>query len=553
MKVSTADLTATDQFCGAGGQTAGAKQVAGVHVVVALNHWRLAIETHNTNHPETVHECADISQVDPRRYPRTDILLTSPECGNHTVAKNHQQAANALTLWDPRLEAERSRATMWDVPRFAECHRYRLIIVENVVEVRSWAPFDAWIAALASLGYRHEFVYFNSRFAPPTPGNRDRLYTVLWHEGCPAPNLDFTPEAFCDACDGWVQAVQTWRSDFDTALAAATRRNGGRRPERIRWGVYGVHYDYRCPACASPVVPVSYPAWTAVDWALPGARIGDAARPLVDATRLRIQKGIDRFWPSPLVVPLSYAQDTARRPRPVWEPFPTQTGRQDQLLAHPFLDALDVGAARGQAPFISELRGGGSVAHTVDQPASTVSAGGTHHMLIEGFLAPLRSGRPRVIGLDGAMATQVADGANHLLVNGFYTKAYGDGTGRSMAHRCDDPFGTVTAQDHHGLVRMPLIDSFYGAGGPARPVTGPATTATTRHRHALVESCGQRPAIDDCLYRMLQPHEIQRVMAFADDYRVLGSQRQRVRQLGNAVTPPVSHMLVERCVEGVFA
>ncbi len=87
MKVSTADLTATDQFCGAGGQTAGAKQVAGVHVAVALNHWRLAIETHNTNHPETVHECADISQVDPRRYPRTDILLTSPECGNHTMAR----------------------------------------------------------------------------------------------------------------------------------------------------------------------------------------------------------------------------------------------------------------------------------------------------------------------------------------------------------------------------------------------------------------------------------------------------------------------------------
>ena len=93
---------------------------------------------------------------------------------------------------------------------------------------------------------------------------------------------------------------------------------------------------------------------------------------------------------------------------------------------------------------------------------------------------------------------------------------------------------------------MPLIDSFYGSGSPARPVTGPATTATTRHRHALVEACGQRPAIDDCLYRMLQPHEIQRVMAFADDYRVLGSQRQKVRQLGNAVTPPVSHMLVER-------
>lgn len=41
-------ITATDQFCGAGGSTSGAK-AAGVEVKMALNHWKLAIETHNTN------------------------------------------------------------------------------------------------------------------------------------------------------------------------------------------------------------------------------------------------------------------------------------------------------------------------------------------------------------------------------------------------------------------------------------------------------------------------------------------------------------------------
>lgn len=46
MALKNTFLTATDQFCGAGGSTSGAK-AAGVEVKMALNHWDLAIETHN--------------------------------------------------------------------------------------------------------------------------------------------------------------------------------------------------------------------------------------------------------------------------------------------------------------------------------------------------------------------------------------------------------------------------------------------------------------------------------------------------------------------------
>ena len=67
-------LTLTDLFCGAGGSSTGAEMVPGVEVVMAVNHWRLAVATHAANHPGTAHDCADISQVDPRRYPSTDLL-----------------------------------------------------------------------------------------------------------------------------------------------------------------------------------------------------------------------------------------------------------------------------------------------------------------------------------------------------------------------------------------------------------------------------------------------------------------------------------------------
>ena len=57
------------------------------------------------------------------------------------------------------------------------------------------------------------------------------------------------------------------------------------------------------------------------------------------------------------------------------------------------------------------------------------------------------------------------------------------------------------------------------------------------------------PKVDDCYYRMLFPREIQRAMAFKDDYIVLGSQKDKVHQLGNAVTPPVMEWLVEQGIK----
>jgi site-specific DNA-cytosine methylase len=59
-------ITLTDQFCGAGGSSIGAT-MAGAEVRLAMNHWKLAIETHNTNFPNVDHDCTDISAVNPRR------------------------------------------------------------------------------------------------------------------------------------------------------------------------------------------------------------------------------------------------------------------------------------------------------------------------------------------------------------------------------------------------------------------------------------------------------------------------------------------------------
>jgi len=73
------------------------------------------------------------------------------------------------------------------------------------------------------------------------------------------------------------------------------------------------------------------------------------------------------------------------------------------------------------------------------------------------------------------------------------------------------------------------------------PVSEELRTLTTAGHQSLLH--GQIPNVDDCYFRMLEPHEIQAGMAFDRRYTILGNKREKVRQLGNAVTPPAARDL----------
>jgi DNA (cytosine-5)-methyltransferase 1 len=58
--------------------------------------------------------------------------------------------------------------------------------------------------------------------------------------------------------------------------------------------------------------------------------------------------------------------------------------------------------------------------------------------------------------------------------------------------------------------------------------------------------------IDDCGFRMLEPHEIAAAMAFPQGYIPdRYSKKDRIRLAGNAVTPPVMTWLVGRVVRAL--
>jgi C-5 cytosine-specific DNA methylase len=229
-------LTITDLFCGAGGSGLGAA-AAGYRLVMAANHWQQAILTHAANFPDAEHDCADVSQVDPRRYPTTDVLWASPECTNHTQAKACKRGREGQpdlfgeTL--PDAAAERSRATMWDVPRFAERHAYRAVVVENVVEAARWVLFPAWLHAMEYLGYQHRIVSLNSMHAPADKRRARR-----------------SPATGCMSCSGAMASPRrTWRRDRSPGATSARAR--WRRSRRGRTDAASAATGSSISTCAS--------------------------------------------------------------------------------------------------------------------------------------------------------------------------------------------------------------------------------------------------------------------------------------------------------------
>lgn len=557
-------LTLTDLFCGAGGSSTGAINVPGVEVRVASNHWKLAIETHNANHQDADHICADLSQIDPRYFPTTDLLWASPECTNHSRAKGKKLDTLQTALWGETLPdeaAERSRATMWDVVRFTEVHKYRAVLVENVVEVVDWLPFRAWLLAMDSLGYVHHIVSLNSMHAQaaglPAPQSRDRVYVVFTRKGDRRP--DFAgmqrPPAYCPTCDAVVSSMQVWKKDGPAD----------------RTGRYRSQYVYRCPniKCRNAIVePGWLPAASIIDWTNTGQRIGDRDKPLAEKTRARIAAGIARYWHPIHLEAAGNTYDAADpkhaqhgnpnsyyRAWSVTEPLRTlhtieskalaipvegREGKQASTLEGPLrtqTTRLETGI--GMPPFIAELRGGGSTARPTADPLSTVTASGNHHGLVMAYYGNNDGAKPSTHPVDTVTTTD-----RHALL----TPA--GGTWNDTAYPVSHPARTMTTRETTGLV----MRNNGGGAEMTTPSGEPLRTLTTAGHQSLLTSGdidAARAQVDDVYFRMLQPDECKRAMAFPADYVMLGNRREQVRMAGNAVTPPAARDLIACVVAAI--
>lgn len=545
----TANLTVTDHFAGIGGSSTGMIQIPGVEVVIAANHWRLACEIHNLNHPETDHAAVDLHQEDPGFFPKTDVLWASPECTKWSQANGTARPAIEEGLFEDPLSddaATRSRLLMFDVLRFAAHHRYRYMVIENVVDIATQAKYrlawHEWRRQLTAIGYRFKVVSLNSMhaqaFGPGAPQSRDRIYIVCWREGERTPDLEraMRPRAFCPKCDRVVEANQAWKN--------------GRAV-----GKYRSQYVYVHGACGAVVEPEWLPAAAAIDWSIPGERIGDRSRPLAEKTLMRIAAGIARYW-GPLHVQEGGNQFDAADPKHNQHADPNGYYRAWPIAE--YLRTLDTGLNKGlvvpsggtwnedavpvgephrtlttrdaygiaRPPFVAELRGGGSDARPVTEPAATFCASGNHHALI--------------------------------------TRHYGVVGGHPARHTtpASEPMRTLTTSGTPSLVHR--MNS--GGAEMTTPVFEELRTLTTKGHQALLQQASgkrrltprdiaeAREMLPDVLFRMFRPHEVAAGMAFPPDYRFDAIDPDKkgrratgadiVKGAGNAVTPPAARDLM---------
>lgn len=277
------------------------------------------------------------------------------------------------------------------------------------------------------------------------------------------------------------------------------------------WGRYRAQYVYRCPnvKCRNAVVePQFRPAAEIIDWSLLSQRIGDRAKPLAEKTLARIEAGIQRYW-APFITEHRHEYRTRDIATPLQTvaasgnhfglavPVEGRDGKSAQRVTDPsrtMTTRNETGVA--MAPFIAELRGGGSKHRSVLDPLCTVVANGNHH-----GLATTYYGNGAVVPATDALPTCTTVERHALL-------APTGGTWRTAATSDAEPVPTRITRENDGVAFGPTVD------------------------------------VNDVLFRMLEPREIARAMDFPQECRILGNRREQVRQAGNAVTPPAARDLV---------
>jgi DNA (cytosine-5)-methyltransferase 1 len=365
--------------------------------------------------------------------------------------------------------------------------------------------FDAWLLAMKSLGYEHHIVYMNSMHAQlgglPAPQSRDRMYVMFWKEGNAKPDFDkLRPLAYCPSCDETVRALQVFKKPNE------------------RWGRYRAQYNWRCPkvSCRNRIIEPGWrPASDAIDWGIEGTRIGDREKPLAEKTMARIRAGLEKYGRGPLHLEAAgNTYDSASAGRggdyfriwPTEEPFRTLHGSASKGLLVPV-----------------EGREGKEAQH-IAQAMRTQTTRNETGLLMPPLIINNVSGADasRTATVHHPLRTLVGGGNHESLLMPYY--------GSSKPQSLNQPIGTLTTVDRYAMITL------RGQNAPKDVYDPLDTFAANGNHHALMGV--NPPAVEDCTFRMLEPHEVTWGMAFPKDYVMTGTKREQVKQSGNAVCPP---------------
>ncbi|WP_352415247.1 DNA cytosine methyltransferase [Oscillibacter ruminantium] len=568
-------------FAGGGGSDDGIERFTDIMIGAAINHDPAAIRMHKTNHPYTEHFCEDVFQIDPEsvcRGRKCGLAWFSPDCTHFSRAKGGTPVKKEI------------RGLSWVIVRWAMKVHPRVILMENVPEIRTWGPlitdekgdsypdpkrkgetFQGFIKIMSTgIEPGHPALLECCEFLdiPPDGFEAQRLirglgYAIEWKELCAA---DF--------------GVPTIRERFFGVF----RCDG----QPIRWPE-PTHARRGTPEVEDGTKKPWVPAASIIDWTIPAPSIFDskkeikarfgvnAVRPLADNTMKRIARGLDKFVlkeEQPFIVEVNHAGGF--RGQSIHDPLTTITAKHGRGIVNPIM-----------APFTA-TNTSNAVGTSPADPLNTVrTGGGGGQMLVTPYLAQYHSeqgGDVRGQKVNGPIMT--IDASNRYgVVLPVMAKYYGnDNHGQGIT----EPLHTVTAKDREALT-LAHICKFKGTNLGQHPETPLHTVTATAGEFAAVHTkveryavgtnlgrwpqvremlnayCGYTLAANEVLLlgirgewwfitdiglRMLTPREAFNAMGFASDYIIdrdyEGNEYKKTEQMarcGNAVCPPMAGLL----------
>ncbi|EKN3611879.1 DNA cytosine methyltransferase [Yersinia enterocolitica] len=568
-----------DNFAGGGGASTGIEMATGRSVDIAINHDENAIAMHTTNHPDTLHYCESVFDIDPVAATAgrpVGLAWFSPDCRHFSKAKGSKPVKKEI------------RGLAWIVVRWALAKKPRVVMLENVEEFKTWGPLIT-----VEDGTEH-----------PDPARAGETFAAF--VGMLTTGIDAGHPALLECCEvlGFdINSIDAKRlqSGLGYVIEYRELRASDYGAPTIRKRFFMV---MRCDG--KPVVwpepthgdPKSLdvqsghrePWRTAaecIDWSIPCPSIFERKKPLAENTLKRIARGIQRFVidnPTPFIVKCNHTSTKTSydcfRGQSLDEPLQTITKTHGYAIAAPIIARIGQTGFGGDrmayeagkplttitskaehllvAPIIAR-EFGNSVGHAVDEPSGTITAGGGgKSRLVSAFLAKHFGGNYTGPGADlGQPAHTVTTVDHHALVTSNLIKMRGTNTGQKVT----EPLQTVTAGGNHfGEVRAFLL-KYYGNEKEGVSLNDPLHTVTTNDRFGLVTVEGIDYKIVDIGMRMLQPHELYAAQGFPSWYIIdrdyTGTKYAKDKQVarcGNAVPPPFAEALVranlpEMCIE----
>lgn len=197
--------TFVDLFCGAGFGARGAVRGGGIPLL-GLDAWDLATKTYKANFPQAeiiTKKIEDVSPTELGAKYQPDVLLTSPECTSHSIARGAK----------PGLE--KSRETAIGIVPWVEAMEPRWVIVENVNRMKKWDRHDELVQTIEGLGYAVSDLLLNSADFGSAQA-RKRMFLVCDRQGTTVSRDELL--RLMNAPRRTARDIVNWKANYPVAL-----------------------------------------------------------------------------------------------------------------------------------------------------------------------------------------------------------------------------------------------------------------------------------------------------------------------------------------------